>query len=359
MECPASLRAKSYFIESRNFHWTREKVGEGSYGVVYKGTYRGKQCALKYIRHHLFSSVSASRFSMEQFEGECEMAKILSSPHMVQFIGVSWDRHVPVLLSELLECSLTDVLDCQHCSVPYHREIDIALGIARGLNFIHSQRPPIVHRDLSSNNILLSQSYFVKIADLGLAKSLDNAFCTPMPGTPHYMPPEVNVRSPLTVAIDLYSYAVLLIQLETRNRPQPARKEEEVVREKEEWVAGGELEEEEEVGGEKGGGEDGGEESKNQETKEENNEASAGVRGKHNVIVRGELERRENHLSLMDREGVLFRIVQCYLVDGPRVRMRTPLIHVIAWLEDETRAHRYTHDIQQNPQVTFTLDSFL
>ncbi|CAI8004150.1 Probable serine/threonine-protein kinase drkD [Geodia barretti] len=359
MECPASLRAKSYFIESKNFHWTREKVGEGSFGVVYKGTYRGKQCALKYIRRHLFSqSVSASRLSVEQFERECEMAKKLSSPNMVQFIGVSWDRHVPVLISELLECSLTDVLDCQHCSVPYHREIDIALGIARGLNVLHSHRPPIVHRDLSSNNILLSRSYVVKIADLGLAKSLDNDFCTPMPGTPHYMPPEVTVLSPLTVAIDLYSYAVLLIQLETRNRPQPAQKKEEVVREKEEWVAGGELEEEEEeeVGGEKGGGEDGGEESKNQETKEENNEASAvseGVRGKHNVIVRGELERRENHLSLMDREGVLFRIVQCYLVDGPRVRMRTPLNEVIAWLEEETCAHRYTHDhdIKQNPQT--------
>ena len=358
MECPASLRAKSYFIESKNFHWTREKVGEGSFGVVYKGTYKGKQCALKYIRRYLFSqSASASRFSVEQFEGECEMAKKLSSPNMVQFIGVSWDRHVPVLISELLECSLTDVLDCQHCSVPYHREIDIALGIARGLNVLHSHRPPIVHRDLSSNNILLSRSYVVKIADLGLAKSLDNDFCTPMPGTPHYMPPEVTVLSPLTVAIDLYSYAVLLIQLETRNRPQPAQKKEEVVREKEEWVAGGELEEEEEeVGGEKGGGEDGGEESKIQETKEENNEASAvseGVRGKHNVIVRGELERRENHLSLMDREGVLFRIVQCYLVDGPRVRMRTPLNEVIAWLGEETRAHRYTHDhdIKQNPQV--------
>lgn len=341
MECPASLRAKNYFIESKKFERSRDKVGEGSFGVVYKGTYRGKPCALKYIRPYLFQSASAKRFSMDQFERECEMAKRLSSPYIVQFIGVSFDRYVPVLITELMECSLTDVLDCHHCPVPYHREIDIALGIARGLQFLHSQRPPVVHRDLSSNNILLSVDWKVRIADLGVAKCLGN-MCTPMPGTPNYMPPEVRARCPLSVAIDLYSYAVLLIQLETRNDPQPA---EEVVQEGD-GMAGGEMEEE---------GEGGEVENKAQEKEGDGTVAEATAMseedgGGQRVIVRGEMKRRENHIELMDTEGILFKIVKCYLVDGPGVRMRTPLTQVIQWLEQEMGNPRYNDDIGQNPQ---------
>ena len=165
--------------------------------------------------------------------------------------------------------------------------------------------------------------------------------CTPMPGTPNYMPPEVRARCPLSVAIDLYSYAVLLIQLETRNDPRPAKKE--VVQEGD-GMAGGEMEEE---GGEV--------ESKDQEKEEEGTVAEATAMseeedgGGHRVIVRGEMERRENHIELMDREGMLFKIVKCYLVDGPRVRMRTSLTQVIQWLEQEKRDPRYTDDISQNP----------
>ena len=326
MECPASLMAKSYFIQNGNFVCTRNKVGEGAYGVVYSGRYRDKQCALKYIRSYLLQSASARVFSMDQFERECEMTHRLSSPYIVRFLGVSFHRNVPVLLAELLECSLTDVLGCQHCSVPYHREIDIALGIARGIHFLHCQTPPVVHRDLSSNNVLMASDYRVKIADLGVAKSMDNRFCSTMPGTLPYMPPEVHQPTELSVAIDLFSFAVLMVQLETRKSPNPGDQMERVP---------------------------------SQEGDEGDGESRRGVAIPQCTVegdsgqyrVRPECERRRDHIELMDPSGVLHRIVHCYLVDEPRGRRRTPLTEVTRWLEQETQTPRYTDSVKENPEV--------
>ena len=342
MECPASLSAKSYFIQTRNFSRTRDKVGEGAYGVVYRGNYRGAECALKYIRSYLFQTASASRFSLEQFERECELAQRLSSPHIVRFVGVSFDRGVPVLLSELLECSLTDVLDCHHCSVPYHREMDIALGIARGIGFLHGQSPPIVHRDLSSNNILLAADYAIKIADLGVAKSMDNLICSKMPGTPHYMPPEVTQPCPLSVSIDLFSFAVLLVQLETREHPKPGDEAERV------------GSEEEEDGDEEREGEER-EKTKRRERRTIDIPKPRGEKKGAILRVRSEKERRREHIQLMDPRGVLYRIVQCYLVEEPSSRSRTPLSEVMGWLHKETRSPRYTESVHDNPEVHFPL----
>ena len=74
--------------------------------------------------------------------------------------------------------------------------------------FTASNHAPIVHRDLSSNNILLASDHAVKIADLGVAKCVNASPCSPMPGTNVYMPPKVLQYSVLSVAIDLFSYEV-------------------------------------------------------------------------------------------------------------------------------------------------------
>ena len=97
------------------------------------------------------------------------------------------------------------------------------------VDYLHSQQPPIVQRDLSSNNILLASDHTVKIADLGVAKCANASPCSPMPGTNVYMPSEVLQYAVLSVAIDLFSYAVLLIQLETRLFPNPAEKMERIL----------------------------------------------------------------------------------------------------------------------------------
>ena len=98
------------------------------------------ECALKY----LIQEASAYNFLMSRFEQECDFARQLASPHVVKFIGVSFDNHVPVLITELMECSLTEVLECQYCSKPYDREVDIALGTVLQESGLSSQ-PATTH----------------------------------------------------------------------------------------------------------------------------------------------------------------------------------------------------------------------
>ena len=352
MQCPRSLKGKNYFFESRTFTRSPEIIGQGAFGVVYKGTYGNSPCALKYIRSYLFQTVSANDYSMRQFERECEFAKELTSPYLVRFVGVSFDDHVPVLITELMECSLTEVLACQYCSVPYHREIDIALDIARGLQYLHSHKPPVVHRDLSSNNVLLAPDHSVKLADLGVAKCVNTASCSPMPGTTVYMPPEVAVPSPLSTAIDLFSYAVLLIQLETRHFPNPAEKVEAVMQDGEtvEVEGGGEgLDKEEESTDFRKDGVEEGEPHDSRYT-----ESESGNDEEHSLIhsrTRTEIERRSDHIELMDDAGLFHRVVMCYLQESPALRKKIKLREVIGWLENETQSLKYTDSVRSNPEV--------
>lgn len=354
MHCPRSLKENRYFIKASDFIKTPVIIGQGAYGVVYKGTYASELCALKYLRSYLFGRVSAKEYTMRQFEQECEFAKQLSNPYIVRFIGVSFDDHVPVLVTELMECSLTEVLDCRLCSLPYHREINIALGIARGLDYLHNLRSPVVHRDLSSNNVLLSSDHSVKIADLGVAKCVDAISCSPMPGTTVYMPPEVTQPSPLSVAIDLFSYGVLLVQLETRKYPEPADKVERIVQEVEDSIEQ-ENDVDKMVEGERKGvdswvkGKD--EEEMSKCMSKLNKEDTVVESMRNHYRTRTEIERRSNHISLMDKTGVFHKIVQCYLQEDPKTRRKTPLREVINWLEKTTNTLQYSDSILNNPEV--------
>ena len=106
----------------------------------------------------------------------------------------------------------------------------ILYDVALGLNYLHSHVPPIIHRDLSSNNVLLASNMKSKISDLGVAKIVN---LTPLqvsrlvhnaqaPGTPAYMPPEALVASPkYDESIDVFSFGVMIIHVFCGKWPEP------------------------------------------------------------------------------------------------------------------------------------------
>ena len=102
--------------------------------------------------------------------------------------------------------------------------------MALGLRYLHEHSPPIVHRDLSANNVLLTSSMSGKISDLGVAKILNltpaqmtQRMSTQAPGTPCYMPPEALMARPTyTSKIDSYSYGVMMIHVLCGRWPFPA-----------------------------------------------------------------------------------------------------------------------------------------
>ena len=201
-------------------------LGTGSYGVVCKALCDQRPCAAKLLHPIFFQSndpgVVATR---TRFERECRFLNEMKHPHVIEYLGTTHDHDsgLLVLLMELMDENLTHFLEHSQQPLAYHVEVDLCHDIAQALAYIHSNG--IVHRDLSSNNILLSAGK-AKITDFGMSKLLDVKRCmTPLtmcPGTLVYMPPEALKDQPVySKKIDCFSFGVLEIQIMTRRYPDP------------------------------------------------------------------------------------------------------------------------------------------
>ena len=134
------------------------------------------------------------------------------------------ESRLPVLLMELLDESLTNMLERSQHSLAYHVQVDICHDIALAVAYLHSN--DIIHRDLSSNNVLIIAGRRAKVTDFGMSKLAGAApSMTPLtmcPGTLAYMPPEALREPPrYTKKLDCFSEGVIMIQVCTRLWPEP------------------------------------------------------------------------------------------------------------------------------------------
>ena len=166
-----------------------------------------------------------------RFAAECELLGQLHHPHIVQFLGVRVEAgsELPELVMEYLPTTLRRCLDT-HGTLPTETSCAILLQVALGLRYLHEFSPPIIHRDLSSNNVLLTTSMTAKISDLGVAKILDvspgraaQLTQTQAPGTPTFMPPEAMFSRPkYTSKVDIFSFGVLMVHILSGEWPMPS-----------------------------------------------------------------------------------------------------------------------------------------
>ena len=207
-----------------------EELGVGSYGAVYKAMCDDLPCAAKILHPTLFQFTAPGATSvMKKFEQECRLLSAIKHPHIVQYLGTYHDpeTRLPVLLMELMDESLTRFLKRSNEPLPYHTEVNFCHDIALALSCLHSNG--IVHRDLSSNNVLLIAGSRAKVTDFGMVKFYDanrsTAHLTPLtlcPGTMAYMSPEALKDRPVyTDKLDSFSLGVLCVQIMTRQFPDP------------------------------------------------------------------------------------------------------------------------------------------
>ena len=207
-----------------------ESLGIGSYGAVCKAMCDDLPCAAKILHPALFQFTAPGTTSvMRKFEQECRLLSAIKHPHIVQYLGTYHDpeSRLPVLLMELMDESLTRFLERSCTPLPYHTEVNLCHDIALALSYLHSNG--IVHRDLSSNNVLLIAGSRAKVTDFGMVKLYDvnhsTAHLTPLtlcPGTMAYMSPEALGEPPIyTDKLDSFSFGVLGVQIMTRQFPDP------------------------------------------------------------------------------------------------------------------------------------------
>ena len=208
---------------------TDKIIGRGAYGRVIEVYVHGTLCAAKEIHPALVENVSAreSEAIRKTFCEECVKASRIHHPNIVQMLGIYYptpQAKLPWLVMELMQTSLKGFLEkYEQGKVPLHFKLSMLVDVVQGLEFLHGQ--DIIHRDLSSNNVLLTKSLVAKIADLGVAKVIQENKMkthTQAPGTTHFMPPEALKSKPhYGKPVDVFSLACVALQIMSHQWPEP------------------------------------------------------------------------------------------------------------------------------------------
>ena len=210
-------------------------MGRGAYGRVYAVKYCETICAAKEIHSILVEGVGQVQMqrTIESFMRECRQCSTLRHPNVIQFLGVYYPTvaggadgmRLPVMVMEMMADSLTSFVD-KHEKIPVHIKYSIVHNVSLGLCYLHNHDPPIVHRDLSPNNVLLTAHHVAKISDLGVAKVIkpDNKkILTKAPGNSDFMPPEALVNNPVYgPPMDVFSFAGIILHTFNQQWPSPS-----------------------------------------------------------------------------------------------------------------------------------------
>ena len=202
-EYESKLKTRDWVLCRDELQLSDESLGVGSFGRVVKGRYCGCVVAIK--RLHLPTLNQRQR---HLFEREMDIASRCRHPCLLQFIGATEDES-PLFVTEIMETSLQNLLQKRKQKNRHLTETDIifiSLDVARALNYLHQRKPePIVHRDVSSANVLLwkqNNQWRGKLGDYGTAKFLQETM-TVAPGAMIYAAPEIGCPFKQTVKVSL------------------------------------------------------------------------------------------------------------------------------------------------------------
>ncbi|PSR98439.1 Cysteine-rich receptor-like protein kinase [Actinidia chinensis var. chinensis] len=191
------------------------KIGEGGYGVVYKGTLpSGQEIAVKRLSRY-------SGQGAEEFKNEVVLVAKLQHRNLVRLLGFCLEGQEKILIYEFVPNKSLDYFlsdPKKHGQLDWSSRYKIIRGIARGLLYLHEDsRLTIIHRDLKTSNVLLDGDMNAKISDFGMARIFGvdqtQGNTSRVVGTYGYMPPEYVMRGRFSVKSDVYSFGVLVLEI--------------------------------------------------------------------------------------------------------------------------------------------------
>ncbi|KAM4622810.1 serine/threonine-protein kinase WNK4 [Discoglossus pictus] len=196
------------------------EIGRGSFKTVYKGLDTETTVEVAWCELQTRKLTKAER---QRFSEEVEMLKGLQHPNIVRFYD-SWKSLVKgqiciVLVTELMTSGTLKTYLKRFKEMKLKVLQRWSRQILKGLHFLHTRCPPIIHRDLKCDNIFITgPTGFVKIGDLGLATLKSASFAKSVIGTPEFMAPEM-YEEKYDEAVDVYAFGMCMLEMATSEYP--------------------------------------------------------------------------------------------------------------------------------------------
>ncbi|GMF20338.1 unnamed protein product [Phytophthora lilii] len=196
-------------------------ISRGGFGEIYRGMYNHEPVAIKM----LFPEMRGDLKKVNAFLAEVKLMAGLTHPHIVRFVGVAWGSLTDLcVLTELMQggdlrALLKDFEARGHPQGIDHDKIRIAYHIAQALTYLHSLSPIVIHRDLKSKNVLLTEDLDARITDFGVSRERQEQTMTAGVGTMLWMAPEVMMAEHYDEKADIFSFGVLLSELDLQALP--------------------------------------------------------------------------------------------------------------------------------------------
>uniref|UniRef100_A0A0D9VPK5 non-specific serine/threonine protein kinase n=1 Tax=Leersia perrieri TaxID=77586 RepID=A0A0D9VPK5_9ORYZ len=202
------------------------KIGQGGSGTVYKGQLNdGTLVAVKRAKKNVYD-----KHMGREFRNEIETLQCIEHLNLVRFHGyLEFGGEQLIIVEYVPNGNLREHLDCvNERLLEFSLRLDIAIDVAHAITYLHTYSDqPVIHRDIKSSNILLTNNCRAKVADFGFAKLAPtdaSHVSTQVKGTAGYLDPEYLRTYQLTEKSDVYSFGVLLVELITGRRPIEPRR---------------------------------------------------------------------------------------------------------------------------------------
>ena len=209
-----------WVVSQKELSFTDCLLGEGAWGRVTVGKFRGQQVAIKQLH-----SMIVSPYCIQLVRREISLMAKMRHPNILLFIAAVLDTPIggPLIITELLDTNLKNAYENGQLGSDRVR-LSILMDVAAALNYLHNQTEPIIHRNVCSSDVLLQalpdRKWRGKLSDFGSANLTRNA-TSPGPGVIAYSAPEALKEEKQTTKMDAYSYGVLLCEVFTNQFPDP------------------------------------------------------------------------------------------------------------------------------------------
>ncbi|KAG3009875.1 hypothetical protein PC121_g16462 [Phytophthora cactorum] len=206
----------------------QQLINRGGFGEVFLGTYRGRAVAVK----RLLPDRRKNLREVEAFIMEIKIMLSMDHPRIVGSLGVAWENWTDIsVISEYMEgvdlCTVLERFEQEEYRAHGFDDdkLKIALHVAEGLTYLHGMDPTVLHRDLKSKNILLNKHLDAKLTDFGVSRESADITMTAGVGTSLWMAPEVMIGDRYNEKADMFSFGVVLGELDCQQLPYSHAKE--------------------------------------------------------------------------------------------------------------------------------------